>query len=278
VQPLPCRAVHNARSGARTERGSIDFKRRTLAAERWKVIPSARVVFCGIEKNGITELEAVCAISRSSTTPATRGSKHRIPLGWGSCSMPEATNVTALLANRSWRFAVVVRDPVERFLSAYRSKCMHADGPESWGHCNGFLGFASPTDVNVSSVASSLVRVSGRGRSNPHWLSQSAFCGGLNVHERWRQFSHVIRMENFATGVLDALHGRVADDTLAAVEQYLSHHSTKSASLSRQQRHATHAAEHVTSLSVAQRRLVGQLYVEDYRLFETMGLPYIRAA
>ena len=88
------------------------------------------VITCGIEKNGITLLNRILAkvlgqrFEWNPANPSTVG----LSLEAFKDRLGDASN--------SWRKLVVHRDPMERFLSAYRSKCLLADGDrDGRKHC-----------------------------------------------------------------------------------------------------------------------------------------------
>ena len=100
--------------------------RRLLAAgpsepewfDRVIVLPSAKVLLCTAEKNGLTEINKLAA--------TVMGQPHR----WFQFSPAhqglDFATFQQYLRDSSWRKAVFYRDPMERFLSAYLSKCLRA--------------------------------------------------------------------------------------------------------------------------------------------------------
>ena len=71
---------------------------------------------------------------------------------------------------------IVYRNPLERFLSAYRSKstkCLLGDAHDGRTHCHKVFRLE---DENVSLV-NVAYRLRTFGRHNPHWAPQSDFCG-----------------------------------------------------------------------------------------------------
>ena len=97
--------------------------------DRVKVLRPERMLLCGIEKNGITVQEAIARLVHGLEPSAT----DFFALAPHKAELPLA-EYQALLADPAWRKAVVYRDPMERFLSAYNSKCLRAD-PDGFAHC-----------------------------------------------------------------------------------------------------------------------------------------------
>ena len=127
------------------------------------------VLTCGIEKNGITLLNGVLA--------EVMGRKFQwFPANPSTVGLSlEAFKDRLGDASNSWRKLVVYRDPMERFLSAYRSKCLLADGDrDGRKHCHDLFRL-NDSQISVLNVASRLPQY---GHHNPHWATQTSFCGG----------------------------------------------------------------------------------------------------
>ena len=108
------------------------------------------VITCGIEKNGITLLNRILAtvlgrrFEWKPANPSTMG----LSLAAFKDRLGDASN--------SWRKLVVYRDPMERFLSAYRSKCLLADGDrDGRKHCHDVFGL-NDSQISLLNVASRL--------------------------------------------------------------------------------------------------------------------------
>jgi len=84
------------------------------------------------------------------------------------------------LNSSDWRKLVVLRHPVERFISAYRSKCeTELELKDSHGHgevrCRSIFKLG-PDEISMRTIAERLHL----GSFDPHWAPQSSFCGGLS--------------------------------------------------------------------------------------------------
>lgn len=83
------------------------------------------------------------------------------------------SNISALIYDANWRKAVFYRDPLSRFLSAYRSKCERID-PDGAIWCSNAFGISNISFHEAVSQAYSY-----RIKIDPHFAKQSSFCGGL---------------------------------------------------------------------------------------------------
>ena len=94
------------------------------------------------------------------------------------------TDAVNMLTSNDWIRAIFVRDPIERFLSAYLDKAKRKNGMYVYRHCCG--GITSPSNsgscrgiVNVSeSIENFFKVVSTKCCCDPHWKSQSLRLGG----------------------------------------------------------------------------------------------------
>ena len=225
------------------------------------------VLTCGIEKNGITLLKRIIAevMGRKfewfPANPSTVG----LSLEAFKDRLGDASN--------SWRKLVVYRDPMERFLSAYRSKCLLGDS-DGRMHCHDLFRL-NDSQISVLNVASRLPQY---GYHNPHWATQSSFCGGT-VGSMWTSYTHHVSFNNLS-GIADAFEGRVSPKTFEKIRIQLSPQSAsgrfqlqegKKIQLSPHSAsggHITDAKGHVQAdLGSAEvRRKLYDFYAKDYRL------------
>ena len=87
-----------------------------------------------------------------------------------------------MLTSESWIRAIFVRDPLERFLSAYLDKAKRKDGMYVYRHCCGGHSTESESTCNGANVSSSIGNfyglVSSKCCCDPHWKSQYLRLGG----------------------------------------------------------------------------------------------------
>ena len=216
------------------------------------------VLTCGIEKNGITLLTRIIAevMGRKfewfPANPSTVG----LSLEAFKDRLGDASN--------SWRKLVVYRDPMERFLSAYRSKCLLADGDrDGRKHCHDLFRL-NDSQISVLNVASRLPQY---GHHNPHWATQTSFCGGT-VGSMWTSYTHHVSFNNLS-GIADAFKGRVPPKTFERIRIELQPAAPG--------KHITDAKAHVQAdLGSAEvRRLLYDFYSDDYRHFGTQGMLFV---
>ena len=94
------------------------------------------------------------------------------------------TNISELIFESDWVKAVFYREPLSRFLSAYRSKCNRADADGAiW--CTKAFG-----DANVSFHDAVSQIYMGSISNDPHFAKQSQFCGGLHASLQYYQFKY----------------------------------------------------------------------------------------
>ena len=121
---------------------------------------------------------------------------------------------TVLLPSSKYTVFSIVRHPVQRFVSAYRSKILELDGAEvmskqntttQWGARDIVLGVAhlrgvAPQDVSQITLEEFFKLVQGKplGSANRHWRSQSHL-----LSQRVLPYDHVFRLEDIKSGACD---------------------------------------------------------------------------
>ena len=214
------------------------------------------VITCGIAKNGITLLKRILAevLGQEFEWYPSNPSKVGLSLEAFKDRLGDASN--------SWRKLVVYRDPMERFLSAYRSKCLLGDR-DGRTHCHQVFKLNN-SQISVLNVASRLAKY---GHYNPHWATQSSFCGGT-VGSMWTSYTHHVSFNNLS-GIADAFEGRVSPKTFEKIRIQLRPPASGG--------HITDAKGHVEAdLGSAEvRRKLYDFYADDYRLFGTHGMLFV---
>lgn len=217
---------------------------------RFIVLPHIQTILCAIEKNGLSVQNAIARAIHPDPHPdfnatVTNGFRYS-PDRW---DMDEDL-IRQKLHDSRWRRIIVHRSPLDRFVSAYNSKCKNADG-DGKRHCWELFG---AENLSMHDVAARLDR---RVPTNPHWLPQARFCGGLTA-----TYTHAIPFDELASRLPRALG--VREDTIAG---------------------AVHAsgilATHITNASGASHWLPAKLqatlrriYREDIEL--ELGTPHAR--
>lgn len=135
--------------------------------DRWIVLPHFMTMMCGIEKNGFSVQNDFARRIQMDPKP----SEKHVP--WGlrfTCNRWKLSPHQCRQLTSTYRTIVVKRDPIERFVSAFKSKCRNADG-DGERHCWKLFGY----NATMHSVALALYR---RKSLNPHWAEQHTFCDG----------------------------------------------------------------------------------------------------
>ncbi|KAG5179599.1 hypothetical protein JKP88DRAFT_326070 [Tribonema minus] len=139
---------------------------------KWIIVPEHKLLFCFIEKVGCKSFNQLFKSLRARYDPTQAAAGV-----WGSNNMT-AHNLTeadidAYVEDPLWHKAVFYREPLVRFLSAFRSKCEpHHDGDRQ--HCTATFGSEQPP------FAAAVDRLSQQQPiTDAHWRRQIHFCGGL---------------------------------------------------------------------------------------------------
>jgi len=144
------------------------------------VIPKYKLAFCPIAKNACTQFYGMFRYINTGEV------KERDVSVYGSSKAARfGLDPKNLTKANGWKWAVFLRDPLERYLSAFKSKCIVQ---ERWGkdclpHSTLVAQGASESEqvqefekgvrinFNDDVTQSNMVNV--------HWAEQSNFCGGL---------------------------------------------------------------------------------------------------
>ena len=248
-----------------------------------RALAHERLFFCLIPKNGFLALNMVFAIIQKQPFKWNMGDLSC--LGDASCKDADGgpLNLTSIFDDESngepdkkWRRIVVHRDPVERFLSAYRSKCCLAD-TDGIQHCDQLFQLnRRRSEITPHAVAS---RLFSHGYRNGHWMPQRAFCGDLGT--TWPRYTHHLHANALEKGLLGALQGRVDKRALHMAHTYLAngtrgHHiPTRHGGMGHRTSLTPSAAASSQSgcrsdfkVSDETRALLHNFYSVDYEMFE----------
>jgi len=186
-----------------------EFASRLL--NRFVVIPERKLLFCYVEKVGCSmfnhlfrmlrlSLPEVAENATEATFQANFTWYRNTPRHHGL----NKTQLEDLMVDPDWTKAVFYRDPVTRFLSAYRSKC--EAGHDTTPDCIRVFGkrFASFDEALARMEQGPLPR-------NPHFAPASRFCGGLGATLDYYDIVHELNAET-APGHVEALLRKVGVD------------------------------------------------------------------
>lgn len=179
--------VHNASADTGIDRDSLPGGPKTLPRpqladrllNRFIVVPEHKLLFCYVEKVGCSMFNHLFRMLRLSLPEVSQNAKEaafQANFTWYRNTPRHhglnKTHLESLLANPDWTKAIFYRDPVPRFLSAFRSKC--EPGHDTTPDCQNVFGkrHASFDDVLARMEQGPMPR-------NPHFTPASEFCGGL---------------------------------------------------------------------------------------------------
>jgi len=183
--PVGVRWTPPPRNGEFPFRGPHEGKR---WENRMLIVPDRKFAFCYIEKNACTQFNRmVNALNGMSSSDA-------IPF-WKSNSEGRhfkeyfKDGLSNISKANGWKLGIFLRDPAERFLSAWLSKC------DAWEYggidCLGPRVSDLPQDKKVEMfekmvlelLPQYMARVQALGEYNAHYDPQHIFCGGKRIEE-----------------------------------------------------------------------------------------------
>ena len=191
----------------------------------FRVVPHRKLLFCDIAKNANQAFsDLLCSLMRSHEQPAWERSFASRMRTWDDfeqgCTWI-STNPASVGMNASqtwqafnhqlpgWTSAVFVRDPLERFLSGYRSKCEPGHDPDR--HVCGYVFGAKNASFAHAVRAINATRGDLKeGTAEDHFRLQSSFCDGAVGAGRFDLY-YVLDRATSRANVVDML-GRVGVD------------------------------------------------------------------
>ena len=224
-------------------------------------------MICSIEKNALALMNVLAHVILR--LPPHRTQSEFFFRGTLDLMNMSVNDAHLLLSDQNWQAAVVYRDPVERFYSAFASKCglKDRDGKRS---CHDFFQLQN---VTIHSVVERLLDIKRQLPPNtsvceqldPHWAPQSCFCGGLR--RTFRNYSNRIAYHDLAGGLVRFLSPHVSKFLLRRLERLM---RTTQLALARSpftQDHVTSSVRTHTAMTAVPVELIPQireLYEDDY--------------
>lgn len=239
--------------------------------DRFIVLPEYNLLFCYIEKVACTAFNDVFSQLRKRHDPKiirTQGNK-----GWFQNSpyyrWYTKHDLEKILVNRSWHKAVFFRDPVERFVSAYRSKCMHSDYYDGNYFCH--QAFGSDNASFADAAAAMFDRRNWTDEDemvNEHFKRQGSFCGGLHNTLQYYDTVEELKFDTAREKTSKLLRTIGADP--AWIQDYDTLFPPPNAGLTHSN-HTTHTKKHLKEYFPDDHpEVLSELFVyyeDDYRLF-----------
>mmetsp|Transcript_14058 Transcript_14058/g.24695 ORF Transcript_14058/g.24695 Transcript_14058/m.24695 type:complete len:497 (+) Transcript_14058:100-1590(+) len=244
--------------------------------DRFIVLPEYNLLFCYIEKVACTAFNDLFSQLRRKFDPTvirTHGNK-----GWFQNSpyfrWYGKRDLERILVNRSWHKAVFYRDPVERFVSAHRSKCDHFDSYDGGYLCKQAFGSETASFVDAADKMFEIRDLYGDDETvNEHFRRQGSFCGGL---DNTLQYYDTVEQLTFNTarekvlrlmGKIGASPDDVEDfDTLFPAPEEAANLQEESSEI-----HTSHSQDHLREYFPEDHpEFLAEVFVyyeDDYRLF-----------
>ena len=182
-----------------------------------------------------------------------------------------------------WRRAVVLREPVERWMSAYQSKCMLND---HFGdhHCQRWLDLKLQNRSAVPSVRLVASRLRAKLDQdpaaqcdwNPHWRPQHCFCDlGHALNDSWTlRHTQILPFRSLSAGMRQLYSGRVAPARL----EMLMNQTERLTIAPMNMLEGTHVTDGArgarTRLDEAMAAVIRSIYVADYEMLSRLGVAF----
>jgi len=228
---------------------------------RFIVVPEHKLLFCYMEKVACQSFNQAFRDLRRPYDP-----RMHIPGGTWFRNSPDRFNwtvsdVAKRLVDPAWHKAVFHRDPLERLLSAYLSKCASggdADGRRRCRRAFPRLEWPAPFTAVVDRL--------GNAREDPHFLPQHAFCGGLRRTHHLYNTTRPLVQHRSREDVLALLRAVGVDAHSAALALRIAFPPPAASCWSC---HATGASKQVRAYyaDADTVRKAVNFYREDYRVF-----------
>lgn len=261
------------------------------------VVPERKLLFCMIQKVGCSTFQDLFRFARSSYDPSQLNPKYKY-----SANTPQHHHLTpedlnSILLDKSWHKAVFVRDPLERFASAYSSKCVRGqgdvDGPKV---CTSQFGVANLSFQSAVASIASFDATTGSDKADEvfsnQFKSQAYFCGGLTNTLHHYNTVQVLAEDGSNREKVAAMLQRVSlrpkdipyfDALFPPKALFKAPAMPKSAAdLMNWHKHETETAIDISSVYPADEPWLGDIvarhYAQDYTLFANRGLSIPAAA
>lgn len=238
----------------------------TRSLEHFIVVPEHKLLFCYIEKVGCMNFNKLFTQVRSRYDSGMLENTNPWYRNTPSAHGLSKSDLEQMLINKNWHKAVFYREPLERFASAFRSKCEGVD-QDGCRHCGLQFGKYS---VPFSEAALSMLKADERPDEchDDHFRQQREFCGGLD--ETLQYYDTVEKLDwGTSRAKVSALLQQVGiEPTLVPMFDNLFPDNGGSDS---GHRHTTHSEEVLLRYYAPSRpylaAAVADHYAGDYRLF-----------
>lgn len=214
-----------------------------------------KLIFCWIEKDGTLSFTTMMDTLVNGFGP------HPSPY-WEARNLAHLSKdeLESTLADQTWHKAVFYRDPLHRFVSAFRSKCeVHdEDGKEQClDEFNKFpITFAEAVRIKTNAPG-----------NNRHWEKQSRFCGGLHQTVGFYNTVALLDRATVRAEVEKMLKTVGVDETtIAGLLSQLPEHA-KVSDNSHDTNTEHHISEYFKQVTESEYQALVDVYQEDYDTF-----------
>lgn len=191
-------ALSNEQSGGNATRKLLAFDEVDYL-DHFLILPEYRILFCSIDKVASQSFTHALGLLRLSNGKPYSAREEKCRGVLASCLGYTKEFLKERIVDETWYKAVFLRDPMERLVSGYQSKCLSGHDADRYICFNQFGGDAShvPSFKHVVEVLTQFEQGPGDPPLNQHWDHQARFCGGL---ERTIQhYQTVEQLESAAT-------------------------------------------------------------------------------
>jgi hypothetical protein len=164
------------------------------------VVPEHNLLFCYVEKVGCSmfnHLFRMLRLHHPNVAEDPAEVAHLANFTWWR-NTPRHFELTKsdledILVNPNWTKAVFYRDPVMRFVSAFKNKCENTLVGKS-SYCERFASLG-PNASNFDNVLDQIQNGNRKLLKNPHFAFASDFCGGLGSTLGYYDFVHELNSD-----------------------------------------------------------------------------------
>jgi len=237
-----------------------DVKLNSDLIDRFIVVPEHSTLFCYMEKVACTQFNTLFRnlrqMKRCNVWFLNPPHEHQ----WNHDTVKDA------LMDRAWTKAIFYRDPFERLVSAFRSKCIAGFDPDAWSECWKTFGHNASFVTVVTKLVQGKATVA---RWNPHFRPQRFFCGGLTETYKYYDIKEHLESSTSGTKVTGMLQRIGANP--AQIKDFDELFPKAMSETFYKHSHHTNAGDHMLryyqQVPPAILKQLLEIYLPDYKLF-----------
>lgn len=249
---------------------------------RFIVVPEYRLLFCYMEKVGCQSFNL---LFRNLRAARSRSSLSHSGIWWQNTPQKhgfDKAGLERLLMDKTWHKAVFFRDPLERFLSAYRSKCEPSFHPDGFEHCRLHFGYAGKTFKGAVKWTINNHEEEYATEFDAHFKPMSQFCGGLYQSLHFYDTVEQLEVETSRQKVIELLERIGADwKQIQGFDRlYPEPKSFSNSKVNPDHQHNTYSQDLVQDfygpLGGDLLKQFMEVYRKDYQLFNIQPRPWVQ--